>query len=123
MRIPLSGLDVLLDNGLYLFLLLILHSFSTFLHFYTPTHLHRILLMSFLVTFLLLMSLSPGWEHLHLMFTSLSVWLCVWKDILWGAIISVLFYSNGNFGHFKIPSKDQSLLNGHPMAEELVSTS
>ena len=46
LHVLLSGLDVLLDNGLYLFPLLIPHSFSTFLHFHIPTHLHRLLLMS-----------------------------------------------------------------------------
>ncbi len=96
LHVPLPGLDVLLDNGLYLFLLLILHSFSTFLHFYIPTHLHRLLLMSyhwslfrlschycqtvniyFIIypsfSLSILYFLSLGWEHLlHLMSVALN---------------------------------------------------
>ena len=94
LQVPLPGLDVLLDDGLYLFLLLILHCFSTFLHFYIPTHLHRLLLMSyhwslfclschycqtvniyFIIypsfSLSILYFLSLGWEHLlHLMSVS-----------------------------------------------------
>lgn len=109
LHVPLSGLDVLLDNGLYLFPLLILHSFSTFLHFYTPTHLHRILLTyhvislvtfcwschyrrtpSMSITLSILLSLivypilsSLGWEHLlHLMSVCLSISVCLSVEII-----------------------------------------
>ena len=66
LHVPLIWFGRIVHNGLYRFPLLILYSFSTFLHFCTPAYLHRVLLMSYCFFILLLvMSLSPESSHIN----------------------------------------------------------
>ena len=117
LHVPLIWFGRIVHNGLYRFPLLILYSFSTFLHFCTPAYLHRVLLMSYcfssfcwschyhqnhpiLTAFSILPVIHPllsllRWEHL-LYLMSVAVNDLVDESISWlshfGILMSLTWY-------------------------------